>query len=155
MAKALRGNNTAIIVLLAVDSSPQSELAFHWYLDHLHHSGNSIVILHSIDLDAISDDNVEGSEPSIRLWDQSKSKIKALDDKFRWKLNENGLPGKIRTETGKPGEVIVRVAVEEKVGMIVIGSRGLSKIKRTLAGSVSDYVLHHAKCPVVICKQKE
>ena len=60
--------------------------------------------------------------------------------------------GKIRTESGKPGDVIIKTAKEEHVGLIVIGSRGLGLVKRTLAGSVSDHVLHNAPCPVVICK---
>ena len=65
------------------------------------------------------------------------------------------VPGKIRTEEGKPGDVIIRVCKEEKAGLIVIGSRGLSKLKRTLQGSVSDHVLHNCNCPVVICRQYE
>ena len=47
------------------------------------------------------------------------------------------------------------MAKTENAGLIVIGTRGLSALKRTLVGSVSDHVLHHAHCPVVICKQKE
>ncbi len=65
------------------------------------------------------------------------------------------MPGKIRTESGKPGDVIVRVADEEKANLIVIGSRGLGRLQRTISGSVSDHVLHNAKCSVIICKQKD
>jgi nucleotide-binding universal stress UspA family protein len=65
------------------------------------------------------------------------------------------ITGKIKTATGKPGEIIVNTAKTEKASLIVIGSRGLSKLKRTLVGSVSDFVLHHAHCPVCICKLKE
>lgn len=48
-----------------------------------------------------------------------------------------------------------RVCKEEKAGLIVIGSRGLKGLKRTLKGSVSDYVLHNSSCPVVICREYE
>ncbi|ESN98935.1 hypothetical protein HELRODRAFT_162405 [Helobdella robusta] len=94
-----------------------------------------------------------GSQSSLRLWDQNRSRIKAIDNKYRWKLNENRLPGKIRTEAGNPSDIILQVAQEENAGLIVIGSRGLSKIKTTLFGSVSDHVLHHSKCPVLICRE--
>ena len=50
----------------------------------------------------------------------------------------------------KPGQVICQVAHEEKAAMIVIGTRGMGKLRRTLLGSVSDYVTHHAKVPVLI-----
>ena len=60
---------------------------------------------------------------------------------------------KCRTEGGlKPGQVICQVANEEKATMIVIGTRGMGKIRRTLLGSVSDYVVHHSGCPVVVCR---
>ena len=52
---------------------------------------------------------------------------------------------------GKPaGNVICKEAEKEKVELIVTGSRGLGKTRRTILGSVSDYVVHHTCCPVCI-----
>ena len=56
---------------------------------------------------------------------------------------------------GKSGEAIIAAAKEEGAGLIVMGSRGMGKIRRTLIGSVSDYVLHHAHAPVVICRKPQ
>jgi len=53
---------------------------------------------------------------------------------------------------GSPGEWIVKVAKEDDVDMIVMGARGLGKIKKTILGSVSDYVLNKSKVPVLIFK---
>ena len=53
----------------------------------------------------------------------------------------------------KPGEAIVAAAVEHKADMIVMGTRGMGTIRRTIMGSVSDYVVHHAPCPVIVCRQ--
>ena len=55
--------------------------------------------------------------------------------------------------SSKPGELIVHTSNEEKAMMIVVGCRGLGKVRRTILGSVSDYVLHHATCPVFICRK--
>ena len=55
-------------------------------------------------------------------------------------------------EPGKPGEVIVRKAEEMQAESIVVGCRGMGKLRRTILGSVSDYILHHAPCPVLICR---
>ena len=37
--------------------------------------------------------------------------------------------------------------------MIVTGTRGMGKVRRTILGSVSDYLVHHAHCPVVVCRR--
>ena len=64
------------------------------------------------------------------------------------------IPGSIRAMfSNKPGELLVQTAIEEKAIMIVTGSRGLGKMRRTILGSVSDYVLHNAQCPVFICRK--
>ena len=49
-----------------------------------------------------------------------------------------------------PGEGIVKTAEEKHVSMIIMGTRGLGTVRRTVLGSVSDYVLHHAKVPVAV-----
>ncbi len=53
----------------------------------------------------------------------------------------------------KPGEAIVDASQEVKADMIIMGTRGLGTIRRTIMGSVSDYVVHHASCPVIVCRQ--
>jgi nucleotide-binding universal stress UspA family protein len=53
---------------------------------------------------------------------------------------------------GHAAEQIIRAAEEEEADLIVIGSRGLSEWKALLLGSVSDHVLHHAHCSVLIVR---
>ena len=48
----------------------------------------------------------------------------------------------------RPGHVLVQAAQDEKATMIVMGTRGMDTVRRTILGSVSDYVVHHAHCPV-------
>ena len=52
----------------------------------------------------------------------------------------------------QPGHVIVEKANEEHAQLVVMGTRGMRTVRRTLMGSVSDYVVHHAHCPVMICR---
>ena len=47
---------------------------------------------------------------------------------------------------------VTLVAEEQGAEMIVMGARGLGKIKRAILGSVSDYVIRKSKIPVLICK---
>src|SRR5829696_10429269 len=57
-------------------------------------------------------------------------------------------------EGGAPQE-IVRLAEEIGAGLIVIGSRGRGGIRRALMGSVSDSVVRHAHCPVLVVRDGE
>lgn len=60
--------------------------------------------------------------------------------------------GTVRSaQSENPGEGIVKTAIELDADMIIMGSRGLGTIRRTILGSVSDYVVHHANVPVVVC----
>jgi nucleotide-binding universal stress UspA family protein len=47
---------------------------------------------------------------------------------------------------------IIEYAEKNRVDMIVIGSRGLSGIKKMLLGSVASEVLKYAHCPVLVTK---
>ena len=62
--------------------------------------------------------------------------------------------GKVRTHGGKPGEVVCRIAQEEGAAVIVCGTRGMGTIRRTIMGSVSDYIVHHSHVPVLVCRIK-
>ncbi|XP_019179149.1 PREDICTED: uncharacterized protein LOC109174370 isoform X2 [Ipomoea nil] len=53
---------------------------------------------------------------------------------------------------GDPKDKLCRAAEEMSVDLLVVGSRGLGNITRAFLGSVSDYCLHHAHCPVLIVK---
>jgi nucleotide-binding universal stress UspA family protein len=44
------------------------------------------------------------------------------------------------------------VAEDIGAGLIVIGSRGLGGLRRALMGSVSDSVVRHAHCPVLVVR---
>ena len=56
---------------------------------------------------------------------------------------------------GDPDKEIVRLSEELGVGTIVIGSRGLGAISRTLMGGVSESVVRHAHCPVFVVRGDE
>ena len=66
------------------------------------------------------------------------------------------VPGNINvittSETGSPSVTITDFADEIKADLIVFGSRGLGLVKGVLLGSVSQYVVEHAPCPVLVVK---
>jgi len=56
-------------------------------------------------------------------------------------------------ESGSPAEVILRVAQEEGADLIVLGARGLGKIREQMFGSVSHRVMTQASCATLIVKK--
>lgn len=71
---------------------------------------------------------------------------------FFFPLFKRKATGTVRSAQSEiPGEGIVKTAIELDADMIIMGSRGLGTIRRTILGSVSDYVVHHANVPVVVC----
>jgi len=63
-------------------------------------------------------------------------------------------PSKIqqRVLTGKPGPALCELARDLGAHAIVVGSRGRGGIRRALLGSVSDYVVRHSPCSVVVTR---
>jgi nucleotide-binding universal stress UspA family protein len=57
-----------------------------------------------------------------------------------------------RSETGSPAATIDRIAREEKVDQIVMGTRGMGGIRGLALGSISTQVLHLAEVPVTLVK---
>jgi nucleotide-binding universal stress UspA family protein len=55
-----------------------------------------------------------------------------------------------RVEYGDPATEIERVAADEDFDVIVVGSHGSGFVKRVLLGSVSQHLLHHASCSVLV-----
>ena len=65
------------------------------------------------------------------------------------------LSGIVKQQCGKAGEAIVGVTKSEGAALLVLGSRGMGYMRRTLLGSVSDYCVHHCKIPVIVCRNKD
>lgn len=143
------------LVLIAIDASDTSEQALHWYLDNLHRPDNTLLLLHCAEPPFVA--SHQAMYMSGELWeqvvDQEKSKVKELEEKYASLMRAKHVSGKIKAIFGgRPGEIICHTANEEKVDMICMGTRGLGTVRRTILGSVSDYVVHHAHCPVVVCR---
>jgi nucleotide-binding universal stress UspA family protein len=67
------------------------------------------------------------------------------------KVRGKGVHVKFLMEVGSPAEEIVNVAKNEKVDLIIMGSRQLKKTEKLMAlGSVARRVSELAECPVMI-----
>jgi nucleotide-binding universal stress UspA family protein len=65
-------------------------------------------------------------------------------------FEEQGIKATVAVPVGRPVDEILRVAKGERVSLIVMGSTGKGYFKQMLLGSVSENVVRHSKCPVLI-----
>ncbi len=79
---------------------------------------------------------------------------RVLDEEIRNIENVGGMVTESHLRLGAAAQEIVNLAEELKVGLIAVGSRGRSRIERALMGSVSDSVVRHAHCPVLVGRLK-
>jgi nucleotide-binding universal stress UspA family protein len=73
-------------------------------------------------------------------------------EQFRQKLPPCFASGKVLVAEGRPAEQIVATAGESSIDLVVLGSRGLTTVKRLLLGSTSEQVLSSAPCSVLIVR---
>jgi nucleotide-binding universal stress UspA family protein len=93
----------------------------------------------------------EGWEADL---ERSKRQVGAFLDERARSLRDEGVEvGYAHLALGDPDKEIVRFAEDERADLIVLGSRGLGRLRRALLGSVSDSVVRHAHCPVLVVRQ--
>lgn len=143
------------IIAIGVDPSEYSEKAFDWFITNIYHEGDRLILIHSHELHP-------PVMPHMILTDEWTTKIaeheniiKNLEERYEEKCKALNLSAKIIVQSGPPGEKICEVAKKEAATFIVIGSRGTGTIRRTILGSVSDYVIHHAHMPVVVIPKQD
>lgn len=68
------------------------------------------------------------------------------------RTSENDVKFQDKIVRGSAGKELVKFAEENNFDLITIGSRGLGSVKEAFLGSVSNYVSHKSKVPVLIVK---
>jgi len=88
------------------------------------------------------------------LREQRRETREVLDEQVRRLEASEGVVNEAHLREGRADEEIVVLAEELGADLIVIGSRGLGGLRRVLVGSVSDSVVRHAHCPVLVARKE-
>lgn len=139
-------------VLYPTDFSDVAQKALP-YIEQLKNAGTEqIVILHVID--ARSLDLITFSPHDYRNAENNLLEL-ALDNLayLKQQLEKSGLFVKVLAKNGDPSSQILKVAGEERVSAIVIGSHGKSNLQEVIIGSVSERVVRNAQVPVLVIKR--
>lgn len=67
-------------------------------------------------------------------------------------FGKGAIEARLVTRTGEPGPTILEVASELEPDLLIIGRRGVGRMRALVLGSVSEHVLANAPCPVTVVK---
>jgi nucleotide-binding universal stress UspA family protein len=87
------------------------------------------------------------------LSDTERTERELLDNEVEQVEAAGGTITQAHLSMGKAAQEIVLVAEEIDAGLIVMGSTGQGGIRRALLGSVSESVVKHAHCPVLVVRE--
>jgi nucleotide-binding universal stress UspA family protein len=145
-------------VLVATDGSREAELAATSAADLAKNTGSELHVAIIFQETAYVHPYYEVRLPKVaeQLREQAREEIRKVLDEQVQRIRKSGVEvAEARLETGEPDGEIVAVAEELGAGLIVLGSRGLGGVRRALMGSVSESVVRHAHCPILVVRQEK
>ena len=136
-------------VLLATDGSEEATLAARTAADIAQKTNSELHVVHvgpfrAMLLAATEQEPAQLEEEARHLLHEQVKLIEAA----------NGNIAQSHLRMGSADEQIVSLSEEIGAGLIVMGSRGHGRLRRALMGSVSDSVVRHAHCPVLVVREE-
>ena len=142
-------------ILLATDGSEEAELASLTSVDLADATDSELHVVHVgvVPSFLVSYPGTLGYDG--KLYEQLEEESRELLRKESWRVKVAG--GTVAGSHLRMEQVdleILALAEELGAGLIVMGCRGLGGVRRALMGSVSDSVVRHAHCPVLVVRQE-
>ena len=135
-------------IFVPLDGSKNSERGLETAITLARNCGATITGFYSINAQPHSEFR---ASPSVEK--SLHKEIKKIMEKAKTLAAQNGIVFKDKIALGEIGYNIIKATHgKTKYDMIVMGSRGRSKTKEIFFGSVSNYVIHTSKIPVLIVK---
>jgi nucleotide-binding universal stress UspA family protein len=139
-------------IVLASDGSPSAQRAAKVAVEMAEKFATSLTVLNVYEnLPVISvPDSGENLFSDADMEAHASKWMQYVAQPIRAFAKEAGVNCSFIQEGGLPDESIIRFADTHDVDLIILGSRGLGGYARMLMGSVSNRVVHHANCPVLV-----
>jgi nucleotide-binding universal stress UspA family protein len=151
-------------ILLTTDGSSEAELAARTAVDLSQQTNSELHVIHVWDIattallypEATDAEGVELPDP-ILVEDLERSAEQrgreVLDAEVERVRSAGGTVAQAHLMMGVAAREIIHLAEDLGAGLVVMGSRGRGGISRILMGSVSDSVVRHAHCPVLVVRE--
>jgi nucleotide-binding universal stress UspA family protein len=138
-------------ILLATDGSEEAEEAAGVAVELARSTGSELHVVHVELLPPMPPyPEVLGWREDLE-WAERQAR-ELLDEQVKKVEDAGGTVAGVHLRGEFPAEEIVALAEELGTDLIVVGSRGRGGIRRALKGSVSDRVVRHAHCPVLVVR---
>ena len=137
-------------ILLATDGSPDAGRAAQTAVELCQQTGSELHLVHVGEF--LPTYLAQTEEEPAQLREAAR---RLLEEETR-KVSEAGVAvAGAHLRLGRPAEEVVALSEELSVGVIIVGSRGMSALRRALMGSVSDSVVRYAHCPVFVVRAND
>lgn len=150
-------------ILVAIDESESSHKALQQALRLLTHQDITFILLgieKPVFIPPVSQMPGVFGEDASATWQEEVELAQIEEQRITTALygaeslcQQAGVQFTSRSELGDPKHLICDVAQQENCDLIVIGSHSHGVVDRVLMGSVSDYVVHHAHCAVLVVRE--
>jgi nucleotide-binding universal stress UspA family protein len=140
------------LIIAGVDGSEQSRAALHWAYEEATHHGASLTVVMTWHPPVLPMSPPYGAIPEEGYEHQPKTTALGVLEGLVAELEERNPPVDIRTsiEEGSPAKVLIERSKE--CDLMVVGHRGHGGFAGMLLGSVSQHLVAHAHCPVVVVR---
>nr|XP_043624895.1 universal stress protein A-like protein [Erigeron canadensis] len=147
-------------LMVAIDDSEFSDHALTWALKTLRSTiVDSELIIYTaripVDIGYLYASSWGTAELIKKLKESEKKAAYELLEKAKRTCSDYGVTAEGITEIGDPKVAICNAVEKFNIQLLVIGSHGRGTVTRTILGSVSNYCIHHAKCPVLVVKKTD
>jgi nucleotide-binding universal stress UspA family protein len=139
-------------IVVGVDGSDSSRAALQWAYDEAEHHGASLVAVSTWHPPVLPMGPGYGSMPPEGYETQPEQDARALLEKLTGDLEprEPAVDVRISISKGSPAKVLIDMS--QAADLVVVGSHGRGGFAGMLLGSVSQHVVAHAACPVVVLR---
>ena len=146
-------------ILVAIDRSPQGEAVFQQALELAKQSNAKLTVFYCLPKSsgsASSYSNIYGQELSNFSDSIQEDRQQEREEVEQWLTNycqhatEEGVTSEWHCQADNADRAICEFAKSNNIDLIVLGRRGRKRLEEMFLGSVSNYVVHHASCSVLV-----
>ena len=139
-------------ILVPTDFSDSARHALTYGISFAKEYGARLSLLHVVETLAVSYATDLFPAPMAEVFQEMSGYAKVELAKLATQARERGVDTRELVVQGKPAAEIVRVAREETIDMIVLGTHGKGVLDQALFGSTTERVVRKAPCPVLTCR---